>query len=292
MEELKTRIDAVTRKERVIEVTAGMPYTAHIWSSVDLPGKQYPWHWHEEVEIFCLERGHYEHHTPNGVYDFCEGEAGFINANVLHMTILKDDAHLLNEHMVLPSFIAGTPGGDIENRYIRPVLRAEGLEIFKFRNPQRIAELLRRAYEIYSEAAEGFEIRIRMLMSEVWMILYEETREIREASKPRSADDERIRRMVAYIAEHFAEHISMADIARAGLVGERECFRIFGRCLGMTPLECLMSHRVSHAAGMLRATDAPILEIAMNCGFCSSSYFGKIFKERMGVTPREYRFIQ
>ena len=105
----------------------------------------------------------------------------------------------------------------------------------------------------------------------------------------RAEDDARVKRMLAYISEHCAERIGMADIARAGMIGERECFRVFRRQLNMTPLECLTAQRLSRACELLRGTDRTVLEIGLACGFCSASYFGKVFREHIGVSPRAYR---
>ncbi len=36
-------------------------------------------------------------------------------------------------------------------------------------------------------------------------------------------------------------------------------------------------------------TDRPIADVAFSCGFCSASYFGELFRENCGMTPKEYR---
>jgi len=43
------------------------------------------------------------------------------------------------------------------------------------------------------------------------------------------------------------------------------------------------------AADLLSGTAKSIIEISEECGFSSPSYFGKVFKESMGCTPKEYR---
>ena len=95
--------------------------------------------------------------------------------------------------------------------------------------------------------------------------------------------------MLTFISDHYAEKLTIGDIAAAAQVGERECFRIFRRCLGATPLECLLRRRLSNACDLLKSTDLSVLDIAISCGFCSASYFGKLFREQFGMSPREYR---
>ena len=45
-----------------------------------------PWHWHQELELFYVEKGMIEYYTPNSNIVFHEGSGGLVNGNVLHMT--------------------------------------------------------------------------------------------------------------------------------------------------------------------------------------------------------------
>ena len=49
-------------------------------------GKSVPWHWHKAVELFYMESGALEYHTPKGKLVFPAGSGGFVNSNVLHRT--------------------------------------------------------------------------------------------------------------------------------------------------------------------------------------------------------------
>lgn len=55
-----------------------------------------------------------------------------------------------------------------------------------------------------------------------------------------------------------------------------------------TPIEYLLNYRVEQAKKILRHSELSITDIALRAGF-STSYFSKIFKERVGMTLREYR---
>ena len=69
----------------------------------------------------------------------------------------------------------------------------------------------------------------------------------------------------------------------------RECTRCFSRTVALSPFEYLNRFRIRTAAGMIMESDDSIHMIAEKCGFSSDSYFGKMFRELMGMTPREYR---
>ena len=146
---------------------------------------------------------------------------------------------------------------------------------------------MRRAYVAHEEQAEGYEIVIRGLLSELWL----EIARLAPEAAPHAKDDDnaRVKAMLRFIAENYREHISLAEIAEAAQISQREASRCFKRQLNTTPFEYLLNYRVDRACDLLRGTALSVTEICLNCGFSSPSYFGKVFHERMELSPREYR---
>ena len=97
--------------------------------------------------------------------------------------------------------------------------------------------------------------------------------------------------MMIYIHEQYSQKISIAQIANAAFISERECFRIFNKYLNITPVQYLKNFRIEIACFMLINTKESIINISYACGFGSSSYFGKVFNEHVGCKPLEYRKI-
>ena len=106
---------------------------------------------------------------------------------------------------------------------------------------------------------------------------------------PRNAADEKIKRMMVYIHTHYAERITAPQIAAAGYCSERECYRTFQTCLRTTPTEYLRTVRLQSACKLLMETDTPVTEIAQACGLGSSSYFGRLLRQEIGLSPSAYR---
>lgn len=293
MQKIVSSINEETRRETVAMVTPGLPYMSAVIHMDDYPDRGSQWHWHNEVEFFYVRKGAVEYRVSGGVHVFREGEAGFVNANVLHRTCGSAEEPTDQEiHIFLPVFISGHATGDIEKRYIQPVLREGDLDIVRFQDAGNVISRMRSACEAYSSGEEGFELQVRALISEVWMQLFRETRNLCSKGDAHDEDDGRIKAMLAFIASHYGERIDVEDIAGAGCVSKRECFRIFKRVLLTTPVDYLIGHRIASAAEMLRNTEMPVQEVAQMTGFLNSSYFGKVFRERMGLTPREYRMAK
>ena len=98
-----------------------------------------------------------------------------------------------------------------------------------------------------------------------------------------------IKKMMQFIHEHYADKITLGDIAISTNISTRECSRCFQRCIKISPINYLNEHRIRMAAQMLLQTDKNIITISENCGFSSSSYFSKLFQKIMGCTPKNYR---
>lgn len=61
---------------------------------------------------------------------------------------------------------------------------------------------------------------------------------------------------------------------------------------GMSLHKYLISYRLQIAKNYLLTTQLDISEIAWRCGFCTTSYFIKLFRESTGITPKAYRKLQ
>ena len=92
-----------------------------------------------------------------------------------------------------------------------------------------------------------------------------------------------------YIAEHYAQSLTVEEIAK--FVGiERSYFsRLFKKHTGMTPGEYLMRYRINKATFLLANSDKRVADISLEVGFNYEHYFTKVFKQCIGITPSEYR---
>lgn len=95
--------------------------------------------------------------------------------------------------------------------------------------------------------------------------------------------------ILTYINEHFSEDITVADLAaRAGL-SHYYFIRTFKKETGFTPHEYILNTRVATAQYLLKNTRLSIKDICFHTGFTSESVFCSAFKNRIGMTPTQYR---
>ncbi|AKJ63696.1 helix-turn-helix domain-containing protein [Kiritimatiella glycovorans] len=98
-----------------------------------------------------------------------------------------------------------------------------------------------------------------------------------------------IAQAVRLIDEHPDADWSLQNLARAVRVSPRRLFDLFKRELRMTPHEYHVEQRLELARRLLRDTDRPVTELALDTGFSSSQNFATAFRRYTGQTPLQYR---
>jgi AraC-like DNA-binding protein len=95
--------------------------------------------------------------------------------------------------------------------------------------------------------------------------------------------------MLDFVEQHYAQQIGTQEIARSAQLGRSRCFAVFAAGGYPPPASYLAHRRVQAACKMLRSSAMSSAEIAQRCGFTSPSYFARVFKREMGMTPLHYR---
>ena len=96
---------------------------------------------------------------------------------------------------------------------------------------------------------------------------------------------------IKYLSENFAASITIAELAKHAGMSHVGFTNRFVRSTGITPVEYLTRVRMRSAAELLTATDLPIGDIARRCGYENPFYFSRVFRDRMGMPPSEYRRV-
>lgn len=283
-----------SREEVLPGFEPDFPYIASRAELDKYPGRSVPWHWHRTVELFYVESGSIEYHTPGRKIQFPAGSGGMVNSNILHMTKASAQAEKNSQilHIFDVSLLAGEPGSRIAHTYMTPITAAPQIEIIPLfpEDPAQNA-ILKRILDAFRLSVHefGYEVRLRNALSEIWLMLFEQSRSLLSENRISGKNNDKIKQMMVYIHEHFPEKISVRELAASAFLSERECFRVFRDSLHTTPVEYIKSCRLQAACRMLADGQEPITAVSQACGLGSSSYFGKVFREYAHCTPSEYR---
>lgn len=263
------------------------PYAYHY---ADLEKTAVPWHWHEAMEFNLVIEGCVKVSTPAKTLTFQKGEAFFINSNILAAMEGQPNC-IMDSHLFHPVFLSGHFKSIFETKYISPVTQNRHLELIPLRPDSEVQNALIGKLRLLSrlQTQENTEFQTRNILSEIWLLLLEVIRSADDSVYTSAKNQDRILSMLAFIQEHFAEKLTLEQVAASAAISTRECLRCFQSSIRQSPMEYLMDYRIQQAKKLLENTDLTVTEVALRCGFNSNAYFAKQFHKLCGKTPSGYR---
>ncbi|WP_333815384.1 GlxA family transcriptional regulator [Tabrizicola sp.] len=101
--------------------------------------------------------------------------------------------------------------------------------------------------------------------------------------------NEHLKRAIAVMEAALENPVSPSLIAEELGISTRQLERLFGRYLNSTPKHYFMEMRLHKAQNLLVQTEQSVTEIAMACGFQTTSHFSKVFRAHFGTSPLSQR---
>lgn len=105
----------------------------------------------------------------------------------------------------------------------------------------------------------------------------------------RQVEDALIAKCQEWIALHYDEDAPVAAMARLSGLPERSFKRRFARATGMSPLAYVHTLRLEESKQVLETTELPIEAVANEVGYEDASFFSRLFRRQVGLTPAQYR---
>ncbi len=247
-------------------------------------------HWHEDLQFIYVISGTICVKTPEEEEIVSAGEGIFINKNVVHLVdkigTCRYKSFLFPDYFV--SFYQSSPAGKLtqdisDNTGITLTILYEKKEWCR-----KALDILRELVIIEeNEKDDLYSYEVLSRLSALWLLILRNLSNAEQ--KPENATSKRIRKFLQFIESHYSEDVTLDELAGSAGVSKSECLRCFKIALQTTPYRYLMDYRLSKAARLLKETDLPVSEIAIQTGFNSQSYFGKCFRDKMNCSPGSYR---
>lgn len=102
-------------------------------------------------------------------------------------------------------------------------------------------------------------------------------------------EDALVARAQVWIAQNYDIDAPVQAMAAEAGLAERSFKRRFARATGMSPLEYVHTMRLEEAKQLLETTAMPIEAVAAEVGYQDASFFGRLFRRRVELTPARYR---
>lgn len=96
-------------------------------------------------------------------------------------------------------------------------------------------------------------------------------------------------KVVRKIESDITKPICIDELAEEAGLSNSHFIRAFKQSTGYAPYSYVSNCRVENAKNLLKLTAMSITEIALQCGYSSSSHFSNTFRQKMGTTPTKFR---
>lgn len=101
--------------------------------------------------------------------------------------------------------------------------------------------------------------------------------------------DKKTQEIFQYIHNNYSKEITLDSLASRFSTNRTTLNKIFNQTCGTSVISYLSRIRLEMATLLLRNTELPISDIAIRSGFIDESYFSRLFKQKVGKSPSEYR---
>lgn len=244
-------------------------------------------HYHHHYELFYLVSGHCRMFMDHSLYHLEAGDVVLIAPLAIHHTSYGIAQE--SERIAL----------SFEEKYLAQMEAESGYEIRNqvFGSGKLSIEPGRRSYlenllqkiQVEQETQDVFsELLRKNYLSELFVFLARCGR-MMVPVEPTDVAEAEIQEAARYIYHHFAEPLTLYEVAARVHMTPTYFSRKFKRVTGFGYKEYLNHVRLKEAARLLLETERPVTEIALACGFSDGNYFGDLFKKEKGISPRMYR---
>ncbi len=98
-----------------------------------------------------------------------------------------------------------------------------------------------------------------------------------------------VRRVKAFVDANLGQAIRIRDLSEVTRRSPTHFCRAFKLTFDISPHAYVVRRRLDHAVRLMLATDAPLCEIALACGFSDQAHLSKLFRQRAGQSPAAWR---
>lgn len=187
--------------------------------------------------------------------------------------------------------LTGFQGSYFENSFYRPeIINRAGF--FHFSMDEEPLRACADAFDdIFSDNYWGdacLQNQIQQKLQKIWIVLWNHKIIVSDNCSYKQ-EDARLLKMIDFLQKNYQKKFVLDDLCRHVNLCRSTCCRYFKQMMNMSISDYINEYRLSQALFLLNNTDESITSIAVLTGFSTTSYFISKFKEKMRVTPLEYR---
>ena len=252
-------------------------------------------HGHDFLELAFVRQGKMAHEIDGQHALLCAGDYFIVDYGTQHSYRRVGDAPLEAVNLLFyPEFLERTLAGsrrfeDVVNSYLLrfryETLRASPTGKTFHDTDGRIRPIVENLMAEYDRKDPGYLEYCRCLLVE---LLINTMRKI-GSDREQKGVSEPVRRIMAHIRAHYAETIHLGELAKQYHYSLSSLSKKFTDEVGMPFSRYLQRIRVEQSCRLLETTELRISEIASLVGYDNVKFFNQIFRDALGISPRQFR---
>ena len=258
-----------------------------IWYS-DIPWR-YETHNHSAVEILLTLEGMVTYTVEDKIYQVRKGEVLIIPPDTLHSLHMGEGS---SRYLFLFEPDAIMSMRDIKymaSYFNKPFHLRDGSDAHV-----RIRELLLRANEAYEKREMLWNTLCYSCILRIYATLGQQYLggvRLHTGDSTGNMDAEVVNAVMTYVNNHYRENLTLEEVAQFAGFSRYYFSRSFKRQTGYSFKDYLCQKRVQVAMDLLIRTNRSMHDVAIESGFGSAATFNRVFREKKGCTPSQYRTI-
>lgn len=285
-------------REQIVHEPSVFPISYFENELAELPNREGPLHWHPDFEIARAESGTLEYQVGKQHIVLEPGDSLLVNGNMLHgvRQVAGEQPDPMPAILFSGTLIAPETSA-IYQKYIAPVADCASLPFVVFRRQEdwcgEIRVLVEEVFTCLKQRMDCYELVVQRDLNRLFEELFCRLDKLpkSQATRIQLRTQVRVQKMLAYLYAHYAEPISLADIAGAASISRSEAARCFHDYMNCAPVDALIRYRLQMAHKLLHDTSLTVQQISAACGFSSTNYFGRKFRQIYGYTPGQLRSL-
>ena len=157
---------------------------------------------------------------------------------------------------------------------------------------EKIKGLLEDIVDEFSDACLEYSLMVKVKLISILILLartYDNIALDDPAAHIKKENRMHIENAMNYIDMHLDEQLTLEKLSEVAAMSSSYFSQLFKMLNGFSAWEYIVEKRIEQAQTLLLATEAPVLDIAFQCGFNNTTNFNRAFKKMTGMSPREYR---
>ena len=248
-------------------------------------------HIHREIELGLVMNGSLTVREGHREWMLDRGDIYLINSMDAHEFASQDSNTLILAIQFSPNLLSAFLPDAARRRFqTDPPIRP-----FFSQNASEWRELQKKCVELaleYHARPEGYELRCFSLIGGILAMLDARIAFSAMEQKHYDAARKKMSRLIDmtdYIDQNFQRKLLLEEIAARHGLTLTYTSHLFRDALGVSFQDYLKEKRFEHALMLIEATDRTILEISLESGFSDERFLNALFRQRFGISPREYR---